>query len=328
MILSMVLEFDGCSDCWLLMILTTALPPENYGIGIQKNILKNSSNSHQSGLGLGKHDDACVDQKHRPCRMPSASQAFCPWITRPLALQRHHTAEPATSLCPVSWCCIIHEYPTSWHLTHILFLFIGLESLVAAHRTTSDRFWKAVSNSWWLVLFYKFPVGSLNFCQLYSMAACCDLHLTLSSAVFKTRFHVLLPSFLQDDIGIHWPCNGAGDCGSSCIAQVKPKGAVPMRSKNELSGAGKTFWVLHSVSYQDANATWVCFPNSDQEPAAIETKIWASWKQPPGIPSFPNISLVAPLQELHRLRAAWWPLQIIKTHTHTKMPYKNDLENT
>lgn len=114
----------------------------------------------------------------------------------------------------------------------------------------------------------------------------------------------------------HWPCNGAGDCGSSCIAQVKPKGAVPMRSKNELSGAGKTFWVLHSVSYQDANATWVCFPNIDQEPAAIETKIWASWKQPPGIPSFPNISLVAPLQELHRLRAAWWPLQIIKTHTH------------
>lgn len=108
---------------------------------------------------------------------------------------------PACAPCHL--CCIIHEYSTSWHLTHTsFFLFIGLESLVAAHRTTSDRFRKAVSNSWWLVLFYKFPVGSLNFCQIYSMAACCDLHLTLSSAVFKTRFHVLLPSFLQDHIGL------------------------------------------------------------------------------------------------------------------------------
>jgi len=36
MIWSMVLEFDGCSDCWLLMILSAALSGENYGIGIQK----------------------------------------------------------------------------------------------------------------------------------------------------------------------------------------------------------------------------------------------------------------------------------------------------
>ena len=122
MILSMVLEFDGCSEYWLLMILTTALPRGKLWKLESRKHSKNSSNSHQSVLGLGKHDDACVDQKHRPCRTPSASQAVCPWITRPLALQRHHTAEPATSLCPMSF--VLHNPWVSHQLTldtHILF---------------------------------------------------------------------------------------------------------------------------------------------------------------------------------------------------------------
>ena len=104
---------------------------------------KNSSKSHQSGLGLGKHDDACVDQKHKPCRTPSASQAFCPWITRPLALQRHHTAEPATSLCPMSF--VLHNPWVSHQLTldtHPFFCLLAsnrLWPLIARHRTGFER---------------------------------------------------------------------------------------------------------------------------------------------------------------------------------------------
>ena len=124
----------------------------------------------------------------------------------------------------------------------------------------------------------------------------------------------------------HWPCHGAGDCGSSCIAQVKPKGAVPMRSKNELSGARKTFWVLKfcklsEFTKQHGYASPIVIRNQ----LLLKQNIWPSWKQPPGIPSFPNISSGrAPLQELHRRRAAWWPLQSLK-HTrkyHTKMIWK------